>query len=143
MIMNQKNILHVINFGSFPGKALFTCGFTFKEICKELKKQKCKDWLDAFISTKDNFEPDIKGFASLKTLIIEGKEYYYSFLHLRDGFDFSDDHHIVLAHEVIHLCTYNLKYCFDITKENEAFAYTHSHIMKQCYEIIRLNRIDK
>ena len=139
MVKNKRSgkVLEIVNFGSFPGKTMFTCGFTFKEICKILKKQNCLDWLDAFKQTEHNFCHGVAGFASAKTLVIKGKEYYYHFLHLRDQFDFSDEAHTTLAHEVIHLCTYNLVDFLDIVKENEAFCYTHTHIMKQCYKILR------
>ena len=119
------------------GKIMFTCGYSFDEICKELKKQKCNDWLSAFKETKYLFSKDCAGFSSKQTMEIKGTEYEYTFLHLRDCFDFSDKHHWTLSHEVIHAVTFQLSPMLNIAKENEAFAYTHTHIMKQCYEVIR------
>lgn len=133
----SKQVIHTLNFGSFPGKIMFTTGYSFKEICKELKKQKCNDWLESFKQTEYLFEPNCAGFASTRELKIDGKDYTFNFLCLRDGFDFSDNHHAILSHEVIHICTHHLKDMFDIVKENEAFAYTHTHILTQCYEVLR------
>lgn len=132
-----KCVMSILNFGSFPGKILFTAGYTFDEICKELKKQKCAEWLQCFETTKYLLDGRSRGFGSERTLEINGKTYYYHFLCLRDIFDFSDQSHATLAHEVIHVCSYHLSDLLDLVKENEAFAYTHTHIMEQCYELLR------
>lgn len=116
---------------------MFTCGYSFKDICKELRKQKCKEWLECFKQLEYLFEPSCAGFASTRTLKIDGKECTYHFVCLRDEFDFSDKHHATLSHEVIHIITYNLSDMLDIVKENEAFAYTHTHILNQCYAVLR------
>lgn len=126
-----------LNFGSFPGKCMFTCGYTYKEIYDSLKKQKLTAWLDAFKTCEYLFDGVTAGFASHRTLEIDGSIYYFHFLHLRDHFDYTDNAHSILSHEVIHLCTHNLKDILDIVKENEAFAYTHTYILKQCYEVLR------
>jgi hypothetical protein len=83
------------------------------------------------------FSPDCKGFSSEQTWEVNGVVYYYSFICLQEEFDFSDRHHTILSHEVIHACTHHLKSMFDIVTENEAFAYTHTHILNQCYEVLR------
>lgn len=116
---------------------MFTCGYSFKDICRELKKQKCNEWLAAFKKTEYLFSPDCKGFTSEQTWEVDGVLYYYSFICLQEEFDFSDRHHTILSHEVIHACTHHLKSMFDIVTENEAFAYTHTHILNQCYEVLR------
>lgn len=133
----SKAVLHMVNFGSFHGKILFTAGYTYDEICKELKKQKCDEWLVAFENTKYLWGKDVAGFSSLQTVSINGKEYESCFVCLRDVFDFSDKAHATLSHEVIHICTHNLSNMLDIVKENEAFAYTHTHILNQCYDVLR------
>lgn len=130
-------VIKTLNFGSFPGKIMFTCGYTFDEICKQLKKEKCDEWLECFETTKDLWDGNCWGFGSLRTKKIKDKFYYYSFLCLRDNFDFTDESHAKLAHEVIHVCTFQLADLFNLVKENEAFAYTHTHIMQQCYEVLR------
>lgn len=133
-------VMGTLNFGSFPGKILFTCGYTYDEVCKQLKKEKCNDWLQCFETTKYLWTKDCRGFGSFRTLTIKDKEYYFSFLCLRDIFDYSDSAHATLAHEVIHICSFQLHDLLDIVKENEAFAYTHTHIMNQCYELLRKNK---
>lgn len=135
--MKSKKVMSTLNFGSFHGKILFTAGYTYDEICKELKKQKCIDWLDAFKNTDYLWGNTVSGFSSLTTIQIKGKGYQYCFVCLRDVFDFSDKAHGVLSHEVIHICTHNLSQMFDIVRENEAFAYTHTHILEQCYQVLR------
>ncbi len=130
-------IISTLNFGSFPGKIMFSCGFTFDEVCVELKLQKCKEWLLAFKQCKRLCGSGVAGFSSKNTLEINGKEYEYCFLFIRDEFKFSDRDHAVLAHETIHICTHHLSSMLDIVKENEAFAYTHTHILTQCYKVLR------
>lgn len=130
-------IISTLNFGSFPGKIMFSAGYTFDEVCVELKKQKCGGWLSAFKQCRYLTDPGIAGFSSKRYLDIKGKEYEYCILFLRDEFNFSDRHHAVLSHEVIHICTHHLSTMLDIVKENEAFAYTHTHILTQCYKVIR------
>gem|GEM_PF-4654130 len=133
----DMQVMETLNFGSFPGKIMFTSGYSFKEICRELRKQKCLDWLECFKQTEYLFEPTCAGFASTRTLEVDGEEYTFNFVCLRDEFDFSDDHHATLSHEIIHICTHQLKDLLNIVKENEAFAYTHTHILKQCYTALR------
>lgn len=116
---------------------MFTAGYSFKQICKELKKQKLPNWLECFKQTEYLFEPTCAGFASTRTLSIDGREYTFNFICLRDDFDFSDQHHATLSHEVIHIVTNNLSDLLNIVKENEAFAYTHTHILTQCYKVLR------
>lgn len=130
-------VISTLNFGSFPGKIMFSSGFTYDEVCKELKKQKCPEWLAAFEQCKYLTGEGVAGFSSKRYLMIKGKEYEYCFVFLRDEFNFSDRHHAVLSHEVIHICTHHLSPMLDIVKENEAFAYTHTHILTQCYNAIR------
>lgn len=126
-----------LNFGSFPGKVLFTAGYTFEEVCTELKKQKCADWLIAFKECKYLTGSGVAGFSSKRYVDIKKKEYEYCFVFLRDEFDFSDRHHAVLSHELIHICTHHLSSMLDIVKENEAFAYTHTHLLTQIYTVLR------
>lgn len=137
MKKKMKSVMSTLNFGSFPGKILFTTGYTYDEVCKELKKQKLPEWLMAFETTSNLWEDGCWGFGSFRTVKIKGKDYYYSFLCLRDSFDFTDTSHARLAHEIIHVCTFQLVDLFNIVKENEAFAYTHTHIMNQCYKLLR------
>lgn len=136
-------VLSTLNYGSFPGKIMFSAGYTFDEVCSELKKQKCTGWLLAFKECKYLTGSGVAGFSSKRVISIKGKEFEYNFIFLRDVFNFSDRSHAVLSHEVIHSCTHHLKDMLDIVKENEAFAYTHTHILTQCYDVIRKARKGK
>lgn len=129
-------VLSTLNFGSFPGKVMFSCGYLFDEVMKELKKQKCNEWATAFNSCRDLSDQGTAGFAAQRRLVIKGNSYVYSFIFIRDEFDYSPKHHATLSHEVIHACTFHLSDMIDIVKENEAFAYTHTHILNQCYDIL-------
>lgn len=130
-------VLSTLNFGSFPGKLMFSAGYTFDEVCRELNKQKCPEWLQAFKECEYLAIPACAGFASKRYIHIKGKEYEYNFVFMRDVFDFSDQSHSYLSHEVIHICTFQLSPMLNIVKETEAFAYTHTHILTQCYKVIR------
>jgi hypothetical protein len=136
-IKQFMKVLSALNFGSFPGNIMFSAGYTFDEVCEELKKQKCTDWLIAFRACKHLTGSGVVGFSSKQFVEIKGKEYEFCFVFLRDVFKHTDRHHAVLSHEVIHICTHHLRDMFDIVKENEAFAYTHTHILTQCYDVIR------
>lgn len=125
-----------LDFGIFPGSCLFVCGFGYNETLKHLKKKKSGDWILAFEDTKNVWENDNWGFASKRT-IITGKTYF--FLTLKKPFDFKDESHTRLAHEILHLASFHLKDFLNPIEENEAFCYLHSYLMRQCYKILREN----
>lgn len=117
---------------------MFSVGYSFDEISIELKKQKCGGWIEAWNETKYLFNSkECGGFAKKVIMEFKGKEYDYFFVHLRDEFKFTDRHHAILSHELIHICTFQLSCLIDIVKENKAFAYTHTHLLEQCYQILR------
>lgn len=132
----HKCLIETLNFGSFPGEIMFSVGFTYEQIVAELKKQRCNQWLEAFTHTEYLFTPNCAGHSSYQVVDEKKGIFHYSFIHIKN-FDWSDDAHSILAHEIIHCCTHSLSDRFDIVKENEAFAYTHTHVMKQCYAALR------
>lgn len=129
--------LQYLDTGIFPATVLFSCGFTYEEIIKLLKKSEAKDWLDGFQGgeTKQIMEcwcamrRDIEN-----TKTGEKKTMFYIII---DGFDFSDMDYCKLAHEVLHICQFFLPDALDRNKEYEAEAYLHTHLMKQCLNHIR------
>ena len=124
-----------LNFGSFPGNCMFIVAFDYEECIKIMKRKKSGDWILALQETKSMWDEPNAGFVSKRTLVT-GEIFY--FLVLRKKFDFTnDDHHATLAHEVLHLISYHLPFHLDPMEENEAFCYTHTHIMQQCYKILR------
>lgn len=139
MIKKSPKLIQYVNFGTFPGSIMFICGFTYEETHTLLKKKKNFEWLDVFETTKQYFDNNNSGFASkrISEHKTTGQQRYYYFIYLRDRFDFSDRSNIILAHEIIHICTYHLKDMLDIVVENEAFAYTHTHVMTQIYKHLR------
>lgn len=62
----SNKVLGTLNFGSFHGKIVFTVGYTFAEICLELKKQKCWEWLEAFKQTDYLWSSTCSGFVLCK-----------------------------------------------------------------------------
>lgn len=138
MIKLSNNVITTLNFGSFPGFITFACGYSAKEITAILKRQKCHEIVEQFQTTIDSLNSDVWGYAARRESVNKGKSIQYFFLVVKDRFDFTDaNHHAILAHEVLHICTYNLSQFLDIVQENEAFAYTHTHIMKQIYAALK------
>lgn len=131
-MISSKHI-NWLNFGSFFGSCMFVCGFTYEETLKHIKKKKTGDWILAFEDTKEIWNCDNWGYASKRT--VAGVTYFI--LVLKNRFDFKDDSHSRLAHEILHLVSFCLKDFLDPMVENEAFAYTHTHLMTQCYKILR------
>lgn len=127
----------IINFGSFPGKCFFSTGYSFDELCQQLENQKCVDWLAALKNSKYLYDSENAGYVFHTEVKVKGRLLTYMFLILKKPFDFSDWAHQILSHEAIHLVTFNLSNMLDIVKENEAFAYTHTHILDQCYSMLR------
>ena len=133
----RTQILHWINNGCYPGYIMFSCGFTHDELCKLLKTKKADGWLRGINGDKKLFD-ECKGLASQRTITDQktGKEITLMYLYLKNSFEFTDEDYIVLSHEVLHLCQFFLP---DLMKnrEIEAESYYHSHIMRQCLQILR------
>lgn len=136
--ITQKHFhgLRWLDFGIFFGGILFSHGLSNEEIIIDLKKVKAKEWLDAF-----NYANKTREFsnwcAHRTTYTSEGKEKHFSFIIIKDQFDFSDDHYTKLAHEVLHICQFTLPDYLNRDREFECEAYLHTHIMTQCLQAIR------
>jgi hypothetical protein len=131
----MKSAKHIsfLNLGSFPGVVMFSVGFTYDEVLK-ISTKKYGDWALAVEKIQDVFQEDNNiGFASKRVV----KDINYFFLVLKKVFDFKDQSHVVLAHEALHVISFVLCDILDPMVENEAFCYTHSHILEQCYKILR------
>lgn len=133
-------VIKWIGFGSFPGDIMFCVGMSYDEIIKYLVKGKWLKWKQAFEATKDIFDNQKTwGYAAKRVLenTKTKKEADYFFLIVRNPFEFDDFDYTALAHEILHLCSFQLPNCFDVLKENEAFCYTHTCIMETTLEIMR------
>lgn len=132
-----KKVMYWINMGNYPGMLLFSCGFSYTEIIKLLKKKKAGEWKLGLKYDGDNikwggyytFRRDIKKGKH------KGKELYY--LIIADEFCFTDYEMCKLAHEVLHICQFFLPDILDRNREYEAEAYLHTYLMKQCLEKLR------
>jgi hypothetical protein len=127
----KKRQLHTLNAGIFPFKIMLSSGFTYDEIIKELKKQKCDQWLSGLKEDKQLIDGG-KNFALKRTVIHkrygEATLYYIIFINI---FDFSDWSMCALAHEVLHITQFMLPDILDRDREYECEAYLHTHIMEQ------------
>jgi hypothetical protein len=130
------SLVHTIDSGIWGFKVLFSVGYTYDELTSELKKQKCDGWL---LGLRDDKELIDSGdyFALGRYPIIDGKKYYHYYIILSKSFDFSDEEVIKLAHEVLHICQFALSGLLNMDNEYEAVAYTHTHLMRQCLQIMR------
>ena len=134
----KKSKYHIqyIDSGIFPATIMFIVGYSYKEVLCHLKKTKAEEWHCGIQGHEKLFNG--KSFA-IRTDIInaKGKEKTLFYIGFNDLFKFTDFDYIALAHECLHICQYFLPDALDRNKEHEAEAYLHSHLMKQCLEILR------
>lgn len=127
-------VLHWLDIALFPGNFIFSCGFSYEELCELLNKKKAVKWREAI----QLFEKSLKyeycwGFTFSKN--IDGE--IHNGIIINKQFTFSDEDYTKLAHEVVHLCQFHLPTYLDRDREVEAEAYTHSDIMKKCLQALR------
>lgn len=125
--------IHGLNTGIFPAKVLFSTGFTYDDIIKELKKQKSNEWVEALKNDK-SFIDSGKNFA-LKRESKDGRLYF--FIIFIDTFQFTDYWYCKLAHEILHICQFLLPDLLDRDREYECEAYLHTHLMEQALKALR------
>lgn len=145
MSKKKKNVrlIQFFRAGSFPSMIMFSVGFSYDQIIKELKKMKAKEWI-AGMSDKEDRERinNNKYTASYREIVStdnerNSKKLYY--LIFTEPFMFTDNSYSILAHEVLHVTQFLLEPILDIKVEYESFAYTHTFIMDKCLELIRGN----
>jgi hypothetical protein len=133
----RVKVLSYLDTGIFPATIMFASGMTYAEIAQHLKKSKAKDWLDCFMfsdvkETMESWCALRRDMENIKTG--EKKVFFYIII---GEFDFSDMAYCKLAHECLHICQFFLPDALDRTKEFEAEAYLHTHLMKQCLTALR------
>lgn len=128
--MKKIGYIDYLDTGIFPSTVLFAYNVSLTELRKELRKQKCNDWLNGL--TNDSYDEKDKQVYHRE---INGKKLFY--LIYNQKFTFSDDDYCYLAHEVLHLCQFILPHILERDREVEAEAYLHTHLMKQALTIIR------
>lgn len=133
-------IIETIDFGCYPGRLMYTQGFSHKEVLKELKKAKALEWLEGFKDTKVHYDDDVAGVA-IKRVVTDCpkkgdiKELYY--IIMPNGCNTKNSNNLVtLAHECLHICQLFLPEILDRTQEWEAEAYFHSYIMDKILKIL-------
>lgn len=129
--------MHTLDAGIFPFKILLTSGFTYDEIIKELKKQKCDQWALGLRDDKE-FIQSGKNFGMKRTITHpKHGESTFFYIIFTDIFNFSDYSMCKLAHEVLHICQFMLPMMLDRNREYECEAYLHTHIMEQALQKLR------
>lgn len=140
--MGKKKTIKVLdwlNTGIFPASILFSSGFSFKELCEELKAQNAVDWLEGISGDEEKFtNANVAGFAAQRVLRRkDGKTKSFLYLIFPREFNFTDREYCILAHEILHICQFYLPDLLDRDSETEAEAYLHTHIMEQCLTVLR------
>ena len=141
--MKSNKIIDWINFGIYPGYCMFSVGFTFDEIMLHLKESEgndrdLKDWISGIEDDKALIDSG-SNFGLKRTLenTKTGKVKHLSYIIFTDRFGFTDYEMCKLAHEVLHICQFVLPDFMDVEREFESVAYTHTHLMSQCLELMR------
>lgn len=132
--------IQFLNTGIFSATILFSCGYTYDELSKFLKRRKADDWLLGISDVEDiRLIKNSFGIGMERRICNDktGDEKILYYLYIRDSFTFTDYEYCVLAHEIIHILQFMLPRLLDRNNEIEAEAYTHTHIMKQCLEHLR------
>lgn len=138
MKKSKVKVLHWIPMGMFPATVCFSCGFSYDELIKNLKKTKADEW-EVAISLDKKLIDDGNAFALERTCenVKTGKTKKFYFIVMKESFGFTDYQYCVLAHEILHICQFFLPGVLDRTKELESEAYLHTYLMEQCLKSIR------
>lgn len=138
-------VLHWLDMGIFPGYVMFSCGFTYSEVMKMLKKnKKATNWAlglseDKKLIEGGNYFGLKRELENIKTG--EKKKMFYIFV--KEDFKFTDYEYCKLAHEILHICQFYLPDLLNRDREIEAEAYLHTHLMMQCLKVLRQKGEDK
>ena len=139
MVKKIKPDLKVVawlNTGIFFPVILFVKDHDHASTCKVLEKRKAFAWLEGMKAIDPAYWNSGNWHGNSRHIKYKGQEKELYFIHIT-GFDYSDYHYTKLAHEVLHVTSWCLNEVLDITKEHEAFAYTHTHVYTQCLNYIR------
>lgn len=142
----KNKTIAFLNMGNYPGTVMFSVGFSYPELIKQLQKNYktgywkpedgCKMWLQAIENDKElNKDTWFALHRKLYHKKFPEKNLFYILI-LRP-FDFSDGDMCKLAHECLHICQFYLPDILDRNREIEAEAYLHTHLMEQCLRIMR------
>lgn len=127
-----------LNMGCFPHDVLFAFNMDYKEITQMLKEKESLDYLAGLKKDKQLIK-DGKYFALSRPVKSDTGEIFELYYIIIKEFNFTDDDYCILAHEVLHITNFYLQKVLDRNKEFEAEAYFHSHLMRQCLNVLRGN----
>lgn len=132
------SLFTTIDFGTFDGKILFSCGFQIKELIAELSKQDCGEWNKGLKIDSKMFHKGACAYASKYNFNVDGEKRTYYYLIIKDPFNFTDQEYTTLAHECLHLVQFRLIDILNRDNELECEAYLHSYLMNKCLSHLRL-----
>lgn len=125
-----------INFGSFSGTCLVSCGLSIKYIRKHLKKNKNGDWRKGLKETEEFSSTQLAWGIRIKVRYKKADRHLYYIL-LKNPWKYTEENYITLAHEAVHICQFVLRDIMNRDEEIECEAYLHSHIMTQVLNKIK------
>lgn len=141
----KNHFIDFINMGCYPGCVLFCHGYTADEFIATLKKlYKTGEWKAEkgaqtwLLGIEDYDFKDGKYWALRR--VLEHPKYGKKICHyilIFDDFKFTDEEMCKLAHECLHICQFYLPDVLERDKEIEAEAYLHTHLMRQCLNLLR------
>lgn len=134
----KKELMYMstLDMGIYPGRVLFTCGYKISEILDQLKEERCADWYNG-IEHSDLKDDQWYG---LKRVIDYGEGPITLYYIIIPSFKGTNDDYCKLAHEVLHICQFHLPDILDRNREWESEAYLHTHLMKQCLDVLKLGK---
>lgn len=137
MKQKQYKIIHWLNTGIFPDDILFSIGFAYEELIKNLKKLKADGWATGIQNDKNLIEGST--FIAMKREYVnaKGRTMTNFYIIIKNPFPFTDESYCFLAHEVLHICQFMLPDFLSRDREIECEAYLHTHLMTQCLKAIR------
>jgi len=149
MAATEKNknkpvrVLKFLNNGIYPGHILFSVGYNLKEIHDKLIKMKYTDYAEGI--REKTWTPTSVGTAfSVELIDHNTKDECELFYIILKKFEFTDFDYCILAHEITHMCQFYFKStCINRNNEIESEAHYHTHLMKQCLQIMRDNHVSQ
>lgn len=135
--MRPYNFLSSCRNGVFWGHTLMCLGFDLDQIKRRLRNS-AGSWLNWIVAesktVRDHIDSGCAGFVLSGHL--RGRK--YNLLWIRSWSGSSHDH-VVLAHEVVHLCQFVLPDFIDRGREIEAEAYHHTYFMEEFLKLVESN----
>ncbi len=141
MTKKRKPFIKFLNHGCYHGATMFCFGYNHSEIINNLEAMSEfeDDWISPIRDDEKEIDDNSLNAMCLKRTIEDtenGEVKHFHYIIIKK-FDFSPANYITLAHEIVHLCQFYLPDFLDRDREVEAEAYFHSHMMRQCLDLLK------